>query len=196
MKTIIFDFDGVLIDSYNFSFNTVKEVDCDISEEDFKAHHDGNVLDNPKVLTTNEKKVYWNNKYFKNVNNLNQFFSLDEIKFLNSKFELFIISSNEEDIIKKFLSYKELDYFGEVLGAKFNNSKIVKFNYLFNKYDLKVDDCVFISDTLGDILEGHKVGIKTIAVDFGYHNKKRLEKGEPFKIVSNFDELLEILKIM
>jgi len=38
-----------------------------------------------------------------------------------------------------------------------------------------------------------KVNVKTIAVDFGFHDRKRLEKGHPFKIVSNFKEMKETI---
>ena len=48
--------------------------------------------------------------------------------------------------------------------------------------------------TLGDILEGHKAGVRTIAVDFGFHGRDRLEKGEPFKIVSSFEEVMEEIR--
>jgi len=74
-----------------------------------------------------------------------------------------------------------------------NKSKVEKFKYLFKKYKLKPEDCIFITDTLGDILEGNKVGVRTIAVDFGFHKRDRLEKGKPFKIVSSFDEILKVI---
>ena len=51
-----------------------------------------------------------------------------------------------------------------------------------------------MTDTLGDILEGKKAGVTVVAVDFGFHKRDRLEKGEPFRIVSNFDEILEVVE--
>jgi len=36
---------------------------------------------------------------------------------------------------------------------------------------------------------------KAIIFDFGFHKRDRLEKGEPFKIVSSFEELLEIIAV-
>lgn len=66
---------------------------------------------------------------------------------------------------------------------------------MFDKdFDFKKDECIFITDTLGDILEANEVGIGTIAVDFGYHERKRLEKGNPLKIISKFEELIETVK--
>lgn len=37
-----------------------------------------------------------------------------------------------------------------------------------------------------------EVGVEVIAVDFGFHGRDRLEKGEPFKIVSSFEDVLEV----
>ena len=82
-----------------------------------------------------------------------------------------------------------MNYFKEILGLKKHKSKVKKFEYLFQTYKLKSEDCIFITDTLGDILEGNKVNVRTIAVDFGFHEKERLEKGNPFKIISSFEEL-------
>lgn len=65
---------------------------------------------------------------------------------------------------------------------------------LFNKHDFNNEDCIFITDTLGDILEANKVGVKSIAVDFGFHERERLEKGNPFKIISNFKDIRKIIE--
>ena len=43
-------------------------------------------------------------------------------------------------------------------------------------------------------LEANEVGIGTIAVDFGYHERERLQKGNPLKIISRFEELIETVK--
>ena len=52
MKAIIFDFDGVLADTADFNKNLTKEVGHDVSEEEFKAHHDGNVMEQPRIPST------------------------------------------------------------------------------------------------------------------------------------------------
>ncbi|MEI7621098.1 MAG: HAD hydrolase-like protein [Candidatus Moraniibacteriota bacterium] len=108
---------------------------------------------------------------------------------------LFIISSNKEEILHTYFQNNNFTHiFKEILGAETHRSKVAKFEYLFEKYALKAQDCIFVTDTLGDILEGKKAGVKVIAVDFGFHKRDRLEKGEPFKIVSSFDEILEVIE--
>lgn len=195
MKAIIFDFDGVLADTYEFNKRlSTKVVGYDVSHEDFKAHHDGNVFETPIIPFTKKSSEEFYIEYFKDIHHIKPFLSLEQIRLLDNTYDLFIISSNSEAPIKKFLTHHELDYFKQVFGAESHKSKVEKFKILFKQYNLQPSDCIFVTDTLGDILEGNKVGIKTIAVDFGFHEKERLEKGNPYKIISSFDEIFDIIE--
>lgn len=193
IKAIIFDFDGVLADTYEFNKKLSKEVGHDVSHEDFKAHHDGNVYEKPKIPFTEETANKFHLNYLENIQNIQPFFSLHNLGLLKENYSLHVISSNKEEPIKKFLNHHGLGLFTEILGVDFHKSKVEKFNFLFKKYNLKPNEAIFITDTLGDILEGHQVGVRTIAVDFGFHDRERLERGNPFKIVSNFNEMLSVI---
>ena len=194
MKAIIFDFDVVLADTADFNKNLTKEVGHDVSEEEFKAHHDGNVMEQPRIPFTKESADNFFAKYLERITQVKPFFSQENIHLLKSLCPLYIISSSPKSAINKFLKCNNLEYFDEVLGVDFHKSKVEKFKYLFKKYSLNPNDVIFVSDTLGDILEAKNVDVKTIAVDFGFHDRIRIKKGNPFKIVSNFDELLETIK--
>ena len=61
---------------------------------------------------------------------------------------------------------------------------------LFDEYKLKPDECIFVTDTLGDLLEAKELNIGTIAVTWGYHEEERLKFGHPDIIINNFDELI------
>ena len=64
---------------------------------------------------------------------------------------------------------------------------------VFENFNLKPEECVFVTDTLGDILESKKVSMKAIALENGYHERERLEKGNPWKIISSFEKLIETI---
>lgn len=196
MKAIVFDFDGVLADSFELGKNIAKEVGHDVDDEIWRSHHDGNALEKPVVPFTKESAENFFSKYLERVTSVKLFFKPEHLQMLKKTYPLYIISSNRKSSIEKFLNHYGLNFFDEILGEEFHRSKVEKFNFLFEKYHLKPDDIIFISDTLGDILEAKKVQVKTIAVDFGFHNRARLDKGEPYKIVSSIDELFsEINKI-
>ncbi|MBM3232725.1 HAD family hydrolase [Candidatus Pacearchaeota archaeon] len=84
--------------------------------------------------------------------------------------------------------------FSEILGFETHKSKEEKFRILFSKHNLKIDECIFVTDTLGDIFEASKVGLRTIAVDFGFHDKGRLKKGKPLMILSKFEDILPAIE--
>jgi len=113
---------------------------------------------------------------------------------LSNSHDLFIVSSGGTKNIQNCLKNNNLhQIFKEVLGAETHKLKIDKFKYLFDNHDLCTDDCVFVTDTLGDILEANEIRLKTMAVDFGYHGKEVLQRGAPWKIVSKFDEITLLL---
>jgi len=194
MKAIIFDFDGVLTDTFEF----VYKINLDIREEKFTREEyrdffNGNLFDTPGITEQSDKFYKIQNETFKH---LKIDPNIKKNLLTLSKYPLFIISSNMEVTINEFLERNDAEVFKDILGFESHTSKVEKFKTIFKKHNLSADDCIFITDTLGDILEANKVGIKTIAVDFGFHDKKRLEKGHPYKIVSSFKEIVETINLV
>ncbi len=81
-------------------------------------------------------------------------------------------------------------YFSDILGTDVHKSKIVKIKSLLEKYNIKPENAVFITDSLGDILEGNECGVKSIGVTWGIHHRETLEKGNPIIIIHSPMDLL------
>jgi HAD superfamily hydrolase (TIGR01509 family) len=195
MKAIIFDFDGVIHDTFETVYKTaVKVFGKDLTRENYRNFFDGNIYEREEIKKEVDKK------FFKLQRKAFECLKIEEniknnLEKLFKKYPLFIVSSNQEETLDVYFRNNKFDHiFKKILGVETHKSKVEKFKYLFEKYNLKAKDCVFVTDTLGDILEGHKVGLRTIAVDFGFHRRERLEKGKPLKIVSSFDEILEAIE--
>ncbi len=193
-KAIIFDFDGVIQDTFRISYEVSKKIIGEaLTEESFRDIFSGNVFQDARLTREVGQKI--SELYNKEL----EFLTLDKevkknLEKLAKQYPLFIISSNQEKTLNTYFQNNNCTHiFQEILGAETHQSKVAKFRHLFEKYQLKAEDCVFVTDTLGDILEAKEVGVKVIAVDFGFHKRDRLEKGEPFKIVSSFEEILEII---
>ena len=195
IKAIIFDFDGVIHDTFELVYKINLEVlKHNISRDEYRDFFDDNLYKSSKITKESARQFFEKqNKAFQHLKiekNIKEF-----LKKLYEKHSLFIISSNQEQALNTYFQNNNfINIFKEVLGMETDKSKIEKFKMVFEKYNLKAEECIFVTDTLGDILEGNKVGIKTIAVDFGFHEQERLKKGNPFKIVSNFRELDEEIK--
>ena len=193
IKTIIFDFDGVIHNTFDFHMSRIERFSGEkLSKEEYKNAHDGNFHDSKTNTVLNKDWLLYAESVFHEMSNLkidNKIFL--ELLKLKDVYSLFIISSGAEKNISGFLENNNaLHLFKAVLGLEFHKSKQEKFKQILKKYNLKKNECVFVTDTLGDILEANKIGIKTIAVDFGFHDRQRLLKGKPLKIISNFNEIL------
>jgi HAD superfamily hydrolase (TIGR01509 family) len=194
IKTLIFDFDGVIHDTFDFHRHKIIEFSGrELTEEDYRDMHNGNFYEFSHSIT---EKTDWY-KYSKFINQDFVNLKIDDkiiqtLITLHEKYQLNVISSGSSENIKGCFTNNKVDnLFNEILGMDSHKSKFDKFNYLFRKYNLKKDECIFITDTLGDILEANKFGIQTIAVDFGYHDKERLKAAKPMAIVSSFKDLLK-----
>lgn len=196
VKVVILDFDGVLLDSKKFHYQAIQQFSgaC-LSEEDFARMHDGNFFGHTVPTLQN---VDWNG--------YRDFVFLEQVKcslqdecrrFLESvsrKFPLFIVTSGGQRNISMLLENNGVRaLFQEILGFEAGLAKAEKFGSILLRHALRAEEVIFITDTLGDILEAHDVGIRTIAVDFGFHDRSRLESGNPYRIVSRFREISDIL---
>lgn len=198
IKNIIFDFDWVIHDTledlhkvYSTTLEKISMKDMLLNVFSWNSREYAKKFSNNQINNFEKEwsKVMSDLEIEKNIEN--------NLKNLKNKFNLFIISSNTEKNLNNYFFKNNLEnLFDEILWKETHFSKFEKFNILFDKYNFNNKSCVFITDTLWDILEANSLGIKTIAVDFWYHKRDILEKWNPYKIVSCFDEIeYEINKI-
>jgi len=198
IKAIIFDFDGVIIDNYEQHYQLSSKKIRDITREEHKKLFEGNIhIEREKLKDrdtgfdllkefSDSKKTDFIKQNVKDI-----------LKNLSSKYTLGIITSGYEYGINDFLINNDIqEIFSFIYGYETNKIKKYKFERVLIDFNLNKDEVIFITDTLGDILEANEVGIKTIAVDFGFHEKERLQKGNPLFIVSTFQELFEKIKFI
>ena len=109
---------------------------------------------------------------------------------LSHTYVLIIVSSTITSPIQGFLEKHHIGrYFSEVMGANVHTSKHEKIQMIFEKYGTSAPECVFITDTLGDIREAEAAHVGTIGVSWGFHPPETLKKGEPFRIVERPEEI-------
>ncbi len=199
IKNIIFDWDGVLVDS----IDKMCEVNADTTSFKTKNEDYGNIFLGNSISygekNTDKKELnsFWKNwsiesqKIFPDKNiykKLQDFKKKNNLKF-------FIISSNLEENILMSLKNADLeDIFEEVLGKDTHSLKTEKFKILENKFNTNSKNSIFITDSLGDIKEANEVSYKSIGVTFGVHKKEILEEGNPEKVFDSWDEIFNYLE--
>lgn len=194
LKAIIFDFDGVIGNTYSINFELSKQFHEGLSEQDFKDHHNGNVFEKPKINFKKGDYPIFFERQKHLFHNQHLFPVKDVLPVLVEKFKLFIVSSTIDENVKYFLQLGNLtQFFTKILGSTTNPSKEVKFKMILSEEKLNPNECLFITDTIGDIIEARKLNIRVIAVTWGFHEKVVLEKEKPYKIVNNEKELLEAI---
>lgn len=196
MKAIIFDFDGVIHDTFAFHKGKIETfAGVTLSDDEFRDIHNGNFFAHKNDKVKDVDWLAYRDYIYDEQSKLKLGDEMRQVLVVLCKdYRLFIISSGGTKTILDYLKNNNSEgIFEEVVGMDTYRSKIDKFNFIFTKYQLAPSDCIFVTDTLGDILEANTLNIKTIAVDFGFHKRDTLSKGNPFKIVSNLRELLEAI---
>ena len=202
VKLIVFDFDGVILDNYELHYQMCKVGINDLSREEHRRLFDGNIhVEREKLKDRNTgydiKGEFNEAKKFMIIDDLVK----SELEKMSSEYKLGIISSAKEEGIYDCLRLNDLKgLFSFVYGSESGISKSEKFKKVFREFGVSGEDCVFVTDTVGDVKEGYEIGVKGVAVDFGYHERERFErlKGlggfEGLEIVSGFGEIYGVVK--
>jgi phosphoglycolate phosphatase len=112
------------------------------------------------------------------------------IEKLSHEYVLIIVSSTITSPIQGFLEKHHIGrYFSEVMGADVHTSKHEKIQMVFKKYSASPGDCVFVTDTLGDMREAAKASVSSIGVPWGFHAPTAFEEAKPYAIVERPEEI-------
>ena len=198
-KIVIFDFDGVIADSFDITFAANKIIYPGITVDEFRNYFNGNINDSKQNLEKDEAEKE-DERFFAVyepllMKSVRVFPGMkDVIIKLSKDYKLIIISSVLTNAVHEFLEKNGLDsYFRDILGNDVHNSKIEKIRMIFAKYAVEPKNCVMVTDTLGDMIEAHRAGIGSIGVTWGCHEKERLLKGKPARIVDKPEEISDVV---
>lgn len=197
---IIFDFDGVIVNTFEQTFELTRRLDDPtMDRERYREMFCGNIFDagienRYTTFSGAEAKQAYYREYGKVLAPLPIKPGIDAlIAELAMRHALHIVSSADEVSINNFLHTRGLrSHFRSVLGYETAESKVEKFKLLKLHEDPRSH--IFITDTLGDLREAAKVGLPSIAVTWGLHDVDRLQKGMPFMIVDNLVQLRTALE--
>lgn len=198
-KLVIFDFDGVLVNTLNFSYKIHQDKNKDLTWESYQNFANGNFHDGFEKAVKDGKIIPTDNFYEIYEKDLNILNIVDilrlTINHLSDLYILVIISSTPSYLIKDYLNKQDLiSKFIDILGSDINRSKSFKIKSILKKYNISNKDTVFITDTLGDIKEANECGVSSIGVTWGLHGKEILEKGKPIVIIHDPIKLFEAVQ--
>lgn len=179
---IFFDFDGVIVDSFDAAVKISENLKITGSAEEYRRLFDGSIAKHLNEEIPERTIRTFFQRYSEKLSGMAVVPGIiSEIKELSKAYpNLAIVSSSYSSTIQKFLKMHELsDCFKEIRGFDAGDSKSQKIVELLSIFDTGNEDAVMITDTRGDIEESHSVGVKCIGVLWGYHDKETLGKAEP-----------------
>ncbi len=201
-KIILFDFDGVIADSFEIAFEINKIIDPNIvTESDYRNLFYGNINDWGRKSSYGKEEINRINeeffkRYIPQMEKVKMFPGMKAvIAELREKYILIIISSTIISPIRDFLKRNNiLSYFDEIVGSNnIDKNKTERIKMVFKKYEVEAKDCVFVTDTIGDIKEAYSVGVQSIGVSWGFQKKENLLKGNLFCIADKPEDLNSII---
>ncbi len=199
-KTIIFDFDGTIVDSFNLALDIAYQLTKNDSLTDpikvnqlrtmslFKAAHELNIPPRSwPILLFKGKKIMTDRlleiQIFPGLIGLIQ-------DLANSGFKLYVVSSNSKKNINKILDKNNLSqYFESIYGGigLLGKSKVLRI--IMKQKHLQQKNVLYIGDEVRDIDASNKAKIKSIAVTWGYMSKDLLVEHQPWMLAENVEQL-------
>jgi phosphoglycolate phosphatase len=186
---LLFDFDGVIADSFDVFFEAFTGVCTEMgfqrlnSKEALLRLFDGNLLRQlwkagfpfwrikalarrfePRIAAANQR--------------IRPFPGIPElICDLAAAHPTYIISSNASSHVATFCARFAIAGIRDVIGSDQETSKVKKIRSVWKRHPNLVP--YYIGDTKGDMIEGRKARAKTVAVAWGWHPMARLREGQP-----------------
>lgn len=210
-KAVIFDYDGVLMDSLGLVYKCYEEITKEFDNEILKklsgkfdiADIDWRVTLKNAGITKPEDvqrvvEIFWKT-WKENEHMLKPIAGIKPVlEELSKKYKLGIASNNWEKSIKESLErFGILHYFKSIAGGERNLFKPEPGLLIecMKELGVKPEESVYIGDMDGDIIAARSAGCKkAIAVTFGFHSHEKLLKQKPDIIVHKPEELLEAVK--
>lgn len=204
-KVILFDFDGTIADSYE-GFLAIVEQLVDkyklpkVSRLELEQLRD----EGAEVLVKKFKIPFYKIPFIARDMKKLQRQQLDRVKpfvglskvLLDLKdqgYRLGIVTSNSKENVNRFLKNNDCNFFDYIqsdVGLFGKANSIKKF---LSKYRFSKDEVVYVGDEIRDIQACKKVGIKIVAVTWGFNSKPGLEKYQPDITVNKVGELLAVV---
>ncbi len=204
IKAVIFDWNGVITDSLKLDHEIfLKEYD----RKGLKVPHSVNFYrnmfnDNVFIClkkigfhVDEEGEINYRRLYMEGLHKTKPFRGIKPmLKVLKKKYKLAIITSNYKIAVETFFKNHGIKEFSLILSSDVDRHKENKIRILLEKFSLDRNEIIFIGDTISDIKATKAMGIKSLAITWGYQSKTKLKKHTPDYIADSPIDIVRILE--
>lgn len=198
MGLVVLDFDGPIVDSLELTFGLRKIEYPRLTLKGYVEMHESNFF--AALGELGWKKVGdidYGARYAEGILGIAPVFGVAEmIRHIEAHgFEQSIVSGNAGSAIEPYLKkYGLKKYFAHILGSDFAKSKVEKFREVMRRHDVRAENVLYITDTPGDVREAHELGIRCIAVTWGFCPLKMLAGANPAYLVKSPSDVLPAIR--
>lgn len=205
-KTIIFDFDGTIADS----FIVIKNILLNLSDDfGYKKPTEKEInllrLKHPKEIIKMLGIPYYKIPFLVHRLNTEIQQKISEIKPIagikeallalkSEKYTLGILSSANQKNVTTFLKNNDIEVFSFIQTGIGIFGKAPVLNQVLRKQKINKSDAIYVGDEIRDIEAAKKVGIKIIAVAWGFNEEKGLITFHPDALIDEPNKLLDSVK--
>lgn len=203
---IIFDFDGVIVDSIGVMLEDMQKLYPGLTREALIEASKNSIEERNEILdekygvadakhTAQYRKEFAEHKNKSGVIHRGMKVVLKE---LHEKFYIGLNTNSSESgsipILKKHGLFKHFDL---IQTADDSSSKVDKSEQIMSELGVTPAECIFVTDTAGDVLDAEEAGMSTIAVTWGVSLREDFEEGEVgdgvIGIVDSSEELYDAI---
>jgi phosphoglycolate phosphatase len=205
VKTLIFDFDGTIADSFETLLGTFEEITArpdKLTAREIQSLRGKSLKEVIKYLKIKRWQIprlilQAKKLLAARIVNVKSFSGMPQaLKQLHKTgAQMFILSTNNSKIIHQFLDQNNLDgLFVKVYGDIGLRSKSSALKKIMNKEKIKPSNCVYIGDEVRDVEAAKKAGVMPVAVAWGFNFPNALNQAQPAALAQAPKDLIKILE--
>jgi len=182
---VLLDFDGVIADTFQLCLSIVQNAQPSETPLSFRDRFTLDTSRSETLNQTDQAGVDFFREYSHKILDQPVVPGIsDVLEFIGENFTTILVTSTTSPPVKKFLAHHQLtNHFSALFCNDVPSLKSAKFKLILSHYKIEPSECVFVTDTVGDIKEAHSVNIPSVAVTWGYHDEDTLAKGNPVTII-------------
>jgi phosphoglycolate phosphatase len=191
VKTCIFDFDGTIADTWDSYVKIIaKEFPGlkveNVSPEEMVRMRGVSILELIKEFQIPMWKFLWmafkvERSLFKSIDTVKAFEGMPELlnDLKEEGYSLFILTSNTLGNVNRFFEANNISAFAKIYNIRGLIGKDKKLLKIIKENNLNKSSVIYIGDEIRDIEASRKIGIKSVAVGWGFNSEDALRKSDP-----------------